>query len=308
MPGDKLALLCVTTCKRPQMLAQALASLNHAGSAAGWQVKMLVLDNDERRTAAPVFEKWRATTAIPARYAMEPQRGLSNIRNRAIAEALAADADALVFFDDDNIAHPDCLRFLLEDMGRSGADIINGCVDLEWPDDERLRWLVGRLPPASDKIVPLDWCGTSLTAFSRQVIKEFRFDPQFNFTGGEDWDYSARARRSGFAIFCTHRARARDIVRPSRRNIWFLLRYFFRTHSIRTRVLKKEHGHIRTLARLLPQSLLKLVKSLLQLLLIPLSPRKLTRKFLKNFLSATGAIHGMLCPNLHQTYKQTDGH
>ena len=301
----KLALLCVTTCQRPRMLDAALASLERAGVAEGWTAKMLVLDNDSEETARPVFEARAETAAFPIRYAVEPQRGLSAVRNRAIDEALSENADALVFFDDDQVAHPDCLRFLLEDMEKSGADIINGFVSRVWPGGVRPWWAPKDRQPPKEGPEKTDACATNLTAFNRRVISHMRFDERFNFTGFEDIEYTRRATGKGFAVFHSARSRADDYVAPVRATFRNHAKTLWGGNVAQIRIRADSNG--RELFRFALKGLAKIVKGVLQIALIPFSPRKYAGKVVKNIIAGAGMFCGACAFRGYEKYREIEG-
>ena len=307
MNESKLALLCVTTCKRPRMLDAALASLERAGVADGWMAKMLVLDNDSEETARPVFEAREETAAFPIRYAVEPRRGLSAVRNRAIDEALSENADALVFFDDDQVAHPDCLRFLLEDMEKSGADIINGFVSRVWPGGVHPWWAPKDWQPPKNCPVQTDACGAGLTAFSRDVISQALFDFRFNFTGFEDIEYTRRASRAGFAVFHSDRARADEGVPPSRASFRGCVKMFWGGNVSQARIRIKESGRLSAFANLAPKGLAKIGKGVLLCPLIPFSPRKFAGRVVKNIVAGAGMFCGACAFRGYEKYREIEG-
>ena len=307
MIPPKLALLCITTCKRPRMLDSALTSLERAGAAEGWEAKMLVLDNDENETARPVFEEKAASAAFSIRYAMESRRGLSVIRNRAIDEALFENADALVFFDDDQIAHPDCLRFLLEDMDQSGADIINGFVTRIWPCNARPWWAPKDRRPPQNGPEKTDACATNFTAFARRVILQARFDERFNFTGFEDIEYTRRASRAGFSVFHSARARVDETIPPMRATFGNCMKTLWGGNVAQTLIRAKESGRLRASLRLAPKGVVKIIKGALLCLLIPLSPRKFAGKAAKNLVAGAGMFCGACSFGGFEKYREIEG-
>ena len=300
----KLALLCITTCKRPRMLGAALASLERAGVADGWAAKILVLDNDDGQTARPVFEQHARASAWQMRYAVERRRGLSAVRNRAIEEAIAEDADALVFFDDDQVAHPHCLRHLLEDMESSGADIINGRVQRLWPGGAPPWWAVqGR--NRAQGLQRKKFCTTGLTAFSRAVIERLRFDMRFNFTGSEDIEYSHRANRAGFAVFHTDRPRADDYVTEARATFGSHCRTLWLSAALYARIRMDGGAHERL--RLAFMGPAKIVNGLLRLALAPLAPRRFAARGLQNVISGAGMLCGICAAPGYEKYRTIEG-
>ena len=305
MSEMKLALLCVTTCKRPRMLEAALESLERAGVARGWTAKMLVLDNDAAETARPVFEAKSASAVFPVRYAVESRRGLSVVRNRAIEEALAENADALVFFDDDQVAHPGCLRSLLEDMEKSGADIINGLVTRVWPGNARPWWAPkDRLPPQNGP-EKTGACATNLTAFARCVISQMRFDERFNFSGFEDIEYTRRAVGAGFTVFHSARSRADDYVAPVRATFGNYARRLWGGNAAQAQIFKDSNPH--GAHRLTLKGLGKVIKGISQCALVPFSPRKFGQKAAKNIIAGGGMICGVCTFGNYERYREIEG-
>ena len=66
-------------------------------------VRLIIVDNErsENPVSVPVVGDW------PVVWIVEDERGIPFSRNRAVAEA--GDVDAIVFFDDDEQPHPECL-------------------------------------------------------------------------------------------------------------------------------------------------------------------------------------------------------
>src|SRR5829696_2372932 len=99
-PGSgPTTVVAVLTYRRVELLSGLLADLVAQAATITPAATVLVVDNDPEGSAADVVLGW-AERGV--RYVHEPRPGISAARNRALTEA--ADADALVFFDDDE--HP----------------------------------------------------------------------------------------------------------------------------------------------------------------------------------------------------------
>jgi len=87
------------------------------------EIQLIVADNDAGGTAADVCgsipKRW------PVKYVIEPRRGISHTRNRAIGEATAVEHSV---HDDDEIPEPAWLDELLWTQGQTGADVVAGPV------------------------------------------------------------------------------------------------------------------------------------------------------------------------------------
>ena len=75
-------LICVLPCMRPKMIGECLRSMAQAKLPQGFDTRLLAFDNDAEESAREAF----AAAEFPflARYAVEPRRGISSARNRAL--------------------------------------------------------------------------------------------------------------------------------------------------------------------------------------------------------------------------------
>ncbi|MDQ1733123.1 MAG: succinoglycan biosynthesis protein ExoM [Pseudonocardiales bacterium] len=108
----------------PQVLAQVAGQ--RTGGPTGFdstEFSVLVVDNDPDGGARQVVE---ALAEDRVRYVVEPTAGIAAARNRALREA--ADADVLIFIDDDERPQPGWLSGLLATYASTGADAVAGAV------------------------------------------------------------------------------------------------------------------------------------------------------------------------------------
>lgn len=134
---DKKCQVTVAICtyNRPQMLRDMLGTLEKQETDDAIDCEVLVIDNDPILSAKSIFDSCVGTIRFPARYVHEQKIGLSNARNRAIAESRGA---VIAFLDDDVLLPP---RWLFEMVGtfeRTGADCVGGRVLVKWngsPDE-----------------------------------------------------------------------------------------------------------------------------------------------------------------------------
>ena len=118
------ATICVTTYRRPVGLARLLDALAHVEVPAGWSFDVVVVDNDPEASARPVVEDAPERGGMAARYVLEPERGIAQVRNRALQEC--ASAPWIAFIDDDEWPEPSWWRRLVEVQARTGADVVLG--------------------------------------------------------------------------------------------------------------------------------------------------------------------------------------
>lgn len=92
----------ICTRNRPEFLKKCLAAVAQLTSAPD---QVLVIDNSEgNRKTEQIAEQFGA------RYTLEPVKGLSRARNRALTEC---DTDIVAYLDDDAIPAPDWLEILM---------------------------------------------------------------------------------------------------------------------------------------------------------------------------------------------------
>jgi succinoglycan biosynthesis protein ExoM len=188
--------VCIATYRRPIGLSNLLRSLAVQQGAPSFEV--VVVDNDRDGSAAAVVEKFADQLAL--RYVVEPQRGLSRVRNRSVAESRGT---FIAFIDDDEVAPPTWLATLdrVRASTRSGA--VFGPVHVEFDpaiSDEirRCRLLRTRMLEEGAR---LEWyhSRTSNAYVDRAALPpgEPPFRMAFDRTGGEDIDLFFRMAKAG---------------------------------------------------------------------------------------------------------------
>jgi GT2 family glycosyltransferase len=193
------------------------------------EIQVIVADNDECGTAADVCKSF--PMARPIKYVIETRRGISQTRNRAIAEA--GDADFIALIDDDEVPDPSWLDELLSTQKQFGADVTCGPVlpsftaDVpEWVKD---GGLLDRQSFASGPVPDSYTCTTANVLLRRSVFDRIpAFDERFGLTGGEDTHFFTRVRRAGFRIVWSADAITHERYSNDRANLEWLLRRAYR--------------------------------------------------------------------------------
>lgn len=97
----------VATLKRPQILAEAVASALRASPPP---LEVLVVDGDEQASAADVVRSVTSSTDVPVRH-VQAARGLTRQRNVGLTEARG---DVVLFLDDDARLEPDVIGLVAQ--------------------------------------------------------------------------------------------------------------------------------------------------------------------------------------------------
>ncbi|MFT4050791.1 MAG: glycosyltransferase [Microbacterium sp.] len=224
----------VPSFKRPDRLDRLLGALAaQCESVTRAKVRVMVIDNDPAGTAQDT------SRAHGVQYELEPGIGLSRVRNRALDEAAATDADALIFIDDDEVPQEGWLDAIIAPWCEGRADLVSGRVESTFavpPDPwitaggffRRVEFTDGQLMEAA----PTNNLLVDLAVVARTGV---RFDERFGSTGGEDIHFTRTLRRSGARIVAAPDALVLDPVPAERATRQWVLRRAFRVGTTTAR-------------------------------------------------------------------------
>ncbi|MDH5324850.1 MAG: glycosyltransferase [Gammaproteobacteria bacterium] len=256
--------IAVLTCSRPVLLKAALDSLSKLVPPKEIQMELLLVDNAEETPAIDIFTECRPHLPFPAKYVLEPQRGLSYARNRAISHCLQTNAQWLIFLDDDETVQPDWILQLMQIQQRHKAFLITGKINKLFPQDAP-AWSYAALETTDyqngDECYELD---TGNSMIHADVFRQLLFDPQFALSGGEDSDYSAQAKKLGFRIVYAQHAVVNEDVQPYKLTLSWNLKRSFRGGCARAGIDKKLYG-VSIVPRKIVRGCLTLLKAIFRI-------------------------------------------
>src|SRR5947208_23514 len=104
--------ICIPTYKRPLLLKRLVRSINKCNIDVSLikNFTIIIVDNDEGKTAMPAVNKLKAelnSLANKITYVNYPLKGLANVRNELIRNALLLNPDYIAFVDDDEYVSPE---------------------------------------------------------------------------------------------------------------------------------------------------------------------------------------------------------
>jgi glycosyltransferase involved in cell wall biosynthesis len=231
--------VALCTHNHADRLTRTLADLPQIRSPeAAWE--FLVIDNGSRDITPQLLAGHAWPAGWDVRVVREEKLGLSNARNRAIAEARG---DYIIFLDDDETADPDWLCAYERLIRTTQADAFGGRIRVLFEEDFRPPWLsdellgfLGELNRA-DAIVPLTERGTSFYGgnfgFRRVLAGQVGgFDAMLgrkgsDNTGGEEVDFYRRLLAAGCKVWWTpeavihHRIQAEKLNRSYFRDLHY---------------------------------------------------------------------------------------
>ncbi|MBO0594437.1 glycosyltransferase family 2 protein [Nesterenkonia sp. E16_7] len=233
------AYICVCTYRRPGPLGQLLSSLRAQELGERELPQLIVVDNSPEGDA-----KAQVRAQYPgARYIHEPRPGIAAARNAAV-EAVPADAEAVLFLDDDERASPDWLRTLIDCANSSGADTVSGPVITHFGENPP-AWL-----QASGFIRRIDfptgpWNHRAAT--NNVLVRAhwftragYRFDEAFSFIGGEDSDLFGRMQAAGAqAWWCAEAQVEEDLPAERLSPAWMRQRGIRAGHVRATKLIRR---------------------------------------------------------------------
>jgi glycosyltransferase involved in cell wall biosynthesis len=231
--------ICIITYKRPDGLRRLLEgiALLEFQRAPRPEIEVVIVDNDPLGSAIPIAEAlhphlaWRMITTI------EPRRGIPYARNTALATA-AADADHIVFIDDDEVPEPRWLDELLAAQINFRADVVTGPVQPHFMEPVP-SWLskggffAKAQPPTGTR---LDIAATSNVLITSAVVRAIDggFDERLALTGGSDTLFFHRVHRSGFTIVSADDAVVHEWIPAGRATAGWVLRRGFRSGNTKS--------------------------------------------------------------------------
>jgi glycosyltransferase involved in cell wall biosynthesis len=220
-PAEFEIAVTIPTFRRPEMLTATLASI--APQLTGAKALCVVMENDAgEREGAKAASAFFEANGIDGLVVIAVPPGNCNAYNcgwRTVLDHFPA-VRFIAVADDDERAAPDWLACLLAAQKANGADCVGGPQKPQLPEGmaETIAHPVFRPAYSKSGVVPILYSSGNLLV-GRHVLEQMPFpflDPLFNFTGGGDSDFFARARTKGFRFAWANDAVLHEIV-PARR-------------------------------------------------------------------------------------------
>lgn len=252
--GAPRVVVCVCTFRRPQGVRALLKSLDaQRFRGAPPDLSVLIVDNDPAQPAFASQEEAMTAVRWPVSYLHEPKRGLVAARNRSL-NAVPREARAALFVDDDEVVTPGWVEAMVDTWQETGATVVQGPMvpRYEQPPPAWVEELgVFRLGPFVNG-APLHFAATGNSLIDLDFIQKhgLRFDPGFNFAGGEDEEFYGRVREAGGRIVSAADAVVYDEV-PSWRltRDWVLRRSRRKGNTLGRIALKRRRGRVARIAK-----------------------------------------------------------
>lgn len=176
-----LIMIGIPTCMRPIMLGKCLDSIASIDLPSNAEIILTVADNDKNKTAYKVVQAFKEIAPFPVKYSSCIDRGLSNVRNNLLKQAIKLNANYILCIDDDCTVSNDWVINSYDAILKHSADAVG----------------------PGNNASPNPLLATESIIMSAKIYKDLgiRYNPSFNFTGGEDSDFARQAIKAG-AKFC----------------------------------------------------------------------------------------------------------
>lgn len=242
--ASDLPSLVIGVCTfRRDSLDLTLASI--ARQRAG-PIRVVVADNDETPKAEARVRAAGQRLGLELDYRHAPARNISVARNVCLD---AADAEWLLFLDDDELAEPGWLDAMEREARAGRYDVVLGPVDAVYsdsaPDWMRRGAFHSARPVVRGGRIDTGYSGNALIRLDPVRRHAIRFDPALGRSGGEDLDFFYRLCDAGARIGFVEAARVLEPVPDGRANLRWLLTRTFRagqSHGARLTRVKPTPG------------------------------------------------------------------
>lgn len=213
--ADSAVTVCICTFRRASIVA-ALNSVATQVLPKRALCRTLVIDNDLTRTAEPLVTGASAGSSMQVEYLHAPGQNISIARNAALS---ACRTRWLAFIDDDEVASPHWLGFLLQGRSAGAVAVFGPCLAIY--RDDAPRW-VRAGDYHSNRVTSrrgiIDTGYSSNALIDMDFVRQHRlmFNEGLGRTGGEDTFFFHAIYRCGGRLGYVPEAIVYDPVPPSR--------------------------------------------------------------------------------------------
>ncbi len=292
--------ICVATYQRPEGLKRLLVGIDKLifDQDQTPQIEVIIVDNDPSCSAREFCEQLQADFRWSLKYFNEPQRGISYVRNKAVAE-VAPNADFVCFIDDDEVPEPEWIRELLVVQREYQADVVAGPSLPFFPAVDTPKWVVkGKFfeAPRYSTGHLLKFTGTNNVLVRANIFRTMDriFDQRFAITGGEDTHFFMRVYRAGYKLVWADLAVVYEWVPQSRTNIKWILQRGYRCHSTYGLCEKELEPLIKVLVRRISTGTVRIAIGIITLVPSLLLSRALFVHALLQISRGVGMLSGLM--------------
>lgn len=293
------------------MLSKTLESLKVQQLIPNITLELVLVDNDEEKSALATFEQYHKQFPYSMHYFVEPEKGIASARNRIVEESIGLGAHYLAFMDDDEIAMADWIFQLYQGLVKYEADVVTGSSERTIPNDapewiKKGRFFALRNRPSGE--VRKSGSTRNVLFDLRKLCVEWklRFHPGLNLVGSSDAFFFEEAYLKGARIVSVAEASILEELPASRLTAKWILSRSFRGGNSKVVRRYLRHGALAALA-MLPQAIGGLLWGSL-MALVTLPAQKHTRIRNRRGLHYNLGVFSGIVGYRYQEYKKAHGH
>lgn len=221
--------ICISTRKRPEGIKRLLKSISEIILPdRKYQVKIIVVENDERKNIESICQYFKVYSNIPIFYFLEKNQGICFSRNRAVKEANGS--DFCIFVDDDQIVDKNWLCELISCQEFFQSDGVYGCNPPLF--EIKVKTYIIRFHTRSyfNYGTKLKEAATNCFLINKKLLDKIEgpFDLRLNQLGGEDILLSSQIVEKGGVIISNPKAIAFEVIPEDRTTLSYILKRSFR--------------------------------------------------------------------------------
>ncbi|UCI07712.1 glycosyltransferase [Mesorhizobium sp. B1-1-8] len=237
--------ICICTFRRPE-LADTLRSIAALETPEGFEIGIVVADNDDEPTAHSQVKALAQELKLPVRYRHAPARNISIARNACLDASVS---DFVAFIDDDETASPAWLVELAATADETGAPAVLGPVRARYradaPDWMRKGDFHSTLPVWVGGEIRAGYTCNVLLNMADASLRNRRFSLARGQTGGEDTEFFDNMVKAGGRIAFAPDAFVEEVVPRARAAFDWLRRRRFRFGQTHGHLIGRDAGGVR---------------------------------------------------------------
>ncbi|MDX8506451.1 glycosyltransferase [Mesorhizobium captivum] len=284
--------ICICTFRRPE-LADTLRSIAALEKPTGFEIGVVVADNDDQPAAQSLVKALAQELKLPIRYRHAPARNISIARNACLDASVS---DLVAFIDDDETASPGWLVELVATMEATGAIAVLGPVRATYHPDApgwmRKGDFHSTLPVWVRGEIRTGYTCNVLLKMTEDSLRNRRFSLARGQTGGEDTEFFDQMVKAGGRIAFAPQAFVDEVVPRSRAAFDWLRRRRFRFGQTHGHLIGRDTGGLRRVGQVVLASA-KAAYCFGTALLTAVSPVRRNRSALRGIMHV-GVISGLL--------------
>ncbi len=292
--------ICVITYQRPESLRRLLEGINRLTFTKNQlsKLKVIIVDNDSAGTACQVWNRIKPNFKYEFIFEIEPQRGISYARNRAIS-CVPPDTDFVAFIDDDEVPDASWLDELLTVQSKYDADVVSGPVLPYFPSETVATWVIkGRFfeRPRYPTGYQHKSSATNNVLVRGAIFRSMDklFDKRFALTGGEDGHFFRRVYQAGYKIIWSDEAVVYEWIPESRTTIKWLLQRAYRTYGTFSAIEQEFNGSIKTQCIGIIKASGRIILGIFLIFPSPILGKHIFVKALLNIFGGAGRFSGLV--------------